>query len=75
MYCENGDIKPTSYQFPIGLHDIVIRDKSQDLTVYRTLGDGTESEESWPVEAVKKALLKHREILEAQEAQVAMEAF
>ena len=66
LYCANDDIRPTDYSanyvWNDGYSDIVVRDKNKDLTLYRTLSDGTNSKESWSVDALSKAINdeKHR---------------
>ena len=61
FYCSNNDIKPVSYRYPDGYSDVVIRDKSKGVTVYRLLEDGTQSKENWSVDSVNDALRNSKE--------------
>lgn len=60
FYCSNNDIKPFS-KYSNDYSDVVIRDKSKGITVYRLLEDGTQSKETWSVDSVNEALRGSKE--------------
>ena len=59
LYVNKNDVKPFDYTESNSRtkdnKDIVIRDNSKPVTLYRTLSDGTKSKESWSVDDLKAA--------------------
>lgn len=77
MYVDKADVKPVDYTHTHSRHenysDIVVRNKSDNFTLYRTLEDGTKAKESWSYGDLSNAIKASKREFREQMAERAVE--